>query len=485
MKIKISLLVVACQALAASALLALEPCQVSVDAKTVLREVNPLFFGVNTLFWIEDDASLKDGRLAQQLKEMPCRLMRFPGGEVADNYHWQTRKLDNLKQFPYSDGPGKLDTDKFMVLCRQVGAEPIFVVNLETCLLRHNLDEGIQEAIAWVRYANKEKNYNVRYWEIGNETYLPSSRLALKAAQYADAAAKISRAMKAVDPTIKIGFVGPEFSDYAPPMERLTDEELAECQKISGHERRDVIKQKANAKGGGQFPAWWPTVVKQAANDFDFAVIHCYQPSKFGGEVKVGKPVVQLKEFFSKQLPGRTIPVALTEWNSGRDIPNAMASALVVAELVGEYLKAGVDMACEWPMRYPGGESTRSLFDTKTNDPKPAYTVIKLYSSNMGKGTKLVETLASQKSVYVCASLSGDSSRLTVFLVNKSADRAGAAVAVSLAGFKSKTAQAATLAGGDLKKSNTKLQMTPVELKADNASLVLPPNSLTVLTCEN
>ena len=117
-----------------------------MDATAPLREINPLFFGVNTLFWIEDDDALKDGKLAQLLQDLPCRLMRFPGGEVADNYHWQTRKLDNIRDFPASEGPDKLDCDKFMTLCRQVGAEPIFVVNLESGFVHHDVAAAVREA---------------------------------------------------------------------------------------------------------------------------------------------------------------------------------------------------------------------------------------------------------------------------------------------------------------------------------------------------
>ena len=62
----------------ANDLRAMRQCRVTVNAKSVLHEINPLFFGVNTLFWIEDDASLNDGQLAKYLAEMPCRLMRLP-----------------------------------------------------------------------------------------------------------------------------------------------------------------------------------------------------------------------------------------------------------------------------------------------------------------------------------------------------------------------------------------------------------------------
>ena len=40
---------------------------------------------------------------------------------------------------------------------------------------------------------------------------------------------------------------------------------------------------------------------------------------------------------------------------------------MIVAELIGDYVKAGVDMACFWPMRYPVGWNVRALLDVKSN----------------------------------------------------------------------------------------------------------------------
>ena len=464
--------------------LALRQCRVTVEAGTVLRQINPLFFGVNTLFWIEDDASLQDGKLARYLHDLPCRLMRFPGGEVGDNYHWKTGKLDDLRQFPSSEGPDKLDCDKFMLLCRQVGAEPIFVVNLESGFIHNNLDAAVKEAAEWVQYANKEKGYHVKYWEIGNETYLPQTYYPATAREYAEALVKFSRAMKAVDPGIMIGAAGPMEVGAVAAVDRLSQEELNQERGLGRAVRRDAIKKKAATKSGSSGDPWWPTLVKVAGADMDFAIVHRYYPQVFGPDANADKPVLALKQFLAQQLPGRVLPVALTEWNSGKDTPAGLSAALIVAELIGDYLKAGVDMACLWPMRYRGAAGTRTLFDLKTNEPRSSYLVMKLYSSNMGPGSRLIKATSSNRSVYTCASLAGDGKRLTVFLLNKTPAKEGAGAQVAVAGFQGKTAHAVTFGGADLKSDKATLSDTPVTVQAGALSLILPPNSLTVITCE-
>ena len=60
-------------------------------------------------------------------------------------------------------------------------------------------------AAAWVRYANKVKKYGVKYWEIGNENWNNDNGTPEEMARMVTA---LSHAMKAVDPTTKIGASG-------------------------------------------------------------------------------------------------------------------------------------------------------------------------------------------------------------------------------------------------------------------------------------
>ena len=116
------------------------------------------------------------------VKPLNVPLLRFPGGTVTKIYHWKNgigpkserRKRPNLiwgGNIEYDFG-----TAEFIEYCREIGAEPMLVVNMAT--------GTPEEASEWVEYCNgtgdtywanlrREHGYpepfNVKYWGIGNE----------------------------------------------------------------------------------------------------------------------------------------------------------------------------------------------------------------------------------------------------------------------------------------------------------------------------
>ena len=62
----------------------------------------------------------------------------------------------------------------------------------------------------WVRYANVTNNYGIKRWTLGNETDYGTSYAGDNpgATTYANDVVEFARAMKAVDPTIRIGING-------------------------------------------------------------------------------------------------------------------------------------------------------------------------------------------------------------------------------------------------------------------------------------
>ncbi len=133
-----------------------------------------------------------------------------------------------------------------MAVCNAIGCVPTVVVCYDsmskaaqssgTSPTREQLLETAKE---WVRYANITKGYNVKYWEIGNESYLQHINGSATALNYARDLIEFSRTMKAVDPTIQIG-----------------------------------------ANGGSD--TWWQTILPTAANAIDFLAVHNYFANSWG-----------------------------------------------------------------------------------------------------------------------------------------------------------------------------------------------------------
>lgn len=400
--------------------------------------VSPLFFGVNALFWIENDASRADGRLGNLLRDMRCPLMRFPGGEVADNYHWASNRLDNIRDFPFADGPPTLDPDEFWAWKTAIGAEAIFVVNLESGYLHGRPDEGVAEAVAWVRDC-RAKGRRVRYWEIGNETYLAATRHPLGAREYAAAVVKFSRAMKAADPSILIGATGPETPEATATIDAVVPDPAGGAAP-AGHAGRKAAaaEMKALPRKANPEP-WWPTLCREAKGAFDFAVVHRYDGSRHAFDrdacapLKLKEGVRALRAYFARTL-GAEIPIALTEWNVSPKVQlDRMEHALTIAEQIGNYLEGGVAMGCYWPMRYHSRSAEtgfRSMIDYATNEPRAPYFVMKEFSLH-GRGA-VVRSECPQGPLYVVATRDGAAA--TVFLVNRSFDPGGVETTVEMAG---------------------------------------------------
>ena len=433
-------------------------CQVRVEPEEVLREINPLFFGANTLFMVDDDASLADGKIAERLRGVPIRLLRYPGGDMADNYHWKTHSLDDPKWWPKRQGPDTTDTDEFMTFCRKVGAEPIFVVNLESGFVHNDLDAAAREAAEWVEYCNKGKGYGVKYWEIGNETYIYNpgpkhrhKRAPVSARQYADAYVRFSRALKAADPTIKTGAVGSMYFSHVARLGDKSDE-----------------------------APWWPTVIGLTRETLDFIVVHQYFMAEFGNRLRLAEAVAQHRAYLREQIPDRHVQIALTEWNvNKRSKSRGIGSALVLAEAIGEYLRGGVDLACLWPMRYRGRDwGHRGLLNIETHAPTPNYYVMKLFSSQVGR--RLVAATVSNAMVYAFASARNN--QQTIFLINRSVEREGVTCQIETDAPRSTGASAIALTAPAVDSDQVNLAPAPVSPGPEGWTCKLPPHSLTVLS---
>lgn len=141
--------------------------------------------------------------------ELKIKMIRYPGGCYASFYDWR----DGVG--PKENRPVSYDTFwgyniindcgtvEIVDLCHSIGAEPMFCVPVM-------LYNDVFNAAEWVDFCNNPNNarriaygvkepLNVKYWELDNEVYRR-----LDAITYAERCVEFSKAMKAVDPSIKI-----------------------------------------------------------------------------------------------------------------------------------------------------------------------------------------------------------------------------------------------------------------------------------------
>lgn len=151
------------------------------------------------------------------LRRVKTPILRYPGGNFVSNYHWEDGigpKEGRRRVFEYAwltEESNQLGTADFIALCRKVGAEPLICVNMGS--------GTPEEAMHWVEYCNGtgdtyyanlrrshgyEEPFNVKYWGIGNEMYGNWQMQNLSAEDYAKHAFQFCKAIKWVDPTVKL-----------------------------------------------------------------------------------------------------------------------------------------------------------------------------------------------------------------------------------------------------------------------------------------
>ncbi|GCE24445.1 hypothetical protein [Dictyobacter kobayashii] len=192
--------------------------QVTVNAGQSQGNLTTSSVGVNTAVW---DGNLLDSASSTALKNANVKVLRYPGGSTSDVYHWQSNS--NVSGQGYVNPSNNFDA--FMGVAQATGAQPMITVNYGS--------GTAQEAAGWVQYANKGGSgyngpvptysgasssghqYGIKYWEIGNEIYGNGTygssweydTHAMGPSTYATNVVAYSQAMKAVDPSIKIGAV--------------------------------------------------------------------------------------------------------------------------------------------------------------------------------------------------------------------------------------------------------------------------------------
>ncbi|HEX6354937.1 cellulose binding domain-containing protein [Actinophytocola sp.] len=432
---------------------------VVVNARAGLESVSDVALGVNHAIW---DSQLGTPEVADLLKGAGVRAMRYPGGSYSDIYHWETHTAPGGYVAPNTD------FDQFMAGVRRAGAQPIVTANYGT--------GTPEEAAAWVRYANVEKRYGVRYWEIGNENYGNGHYGAAweaddhpdkSPAQYATLVRDYALAMKAVDPSIKIGAV-------------LT----------SPGEWPDAIT------AGGDAGSWNQVVLSIAGSAVDFGIVHWYPAGESGPEVlpKTDRIAdqVRLVRAQARQYASKDLPIAMTELNTsyGR---NTQPGALFAADAYATLMANGVFNIDWWNVHNGmdrvttiGGQTDFHDFGLLSsgncnadgtvcqpalNTPFAPYHGLAMVSRFARPGDQLVGASASDPLVKAHAARRTDGG-LAVLLINEDPE-AAKTVDLDYTGYSpAPAAQVLTYGNGD----------TAITTSSGTArSVTLPPYSLTTL----
>ena len=332
---------------------------VTVNATSSLGVIPAAQYGINTATW---DPLMFDTSIPELLGVMGAKALRYPGGSWSDNYHWQTNSgTPGSGVYPN----GNDNFSNFITgLAQPTGTSPIITVNYGS-----NADGtgggDPSEAAAWVQYANVTNSYGVKYWEIGNEIYgngyytpywnwetdlhftdqTPENRVgnsSLSPATYGQNVNAYVSAMKAVDPSIKVGAV----------ME-LADGSLSSTD-------------------------WNSNVLSQCGNSVDFVVMHWYpefntdsDSGLLANPANIASYMANMRAQINEYCGAHSsnVQIFITETNADAGNPGkqlvSLVNALFAADNVTTWLENGAANVDWWDLHNgpsTTGDNDGSLF---------------------------------------------------------------------------------------------------------------------------
>lgn len=405
------------------------------------RPLSPLLRGSNVAAWLGDE-TLANPVFLERSTAAGITVIRLPGGSWSNYYDWLACERDGLgiDQTAECFWPWAAKPSDFLGLIAEFDGEVIYTVNA---------NGTAQEAAALVAFFNGQTDSRVRigedrlgrnwgtvgewatlraergftepvgirYWEIGNEFYGGTAdsgtdctaigweevwtcdgREYVRGIDGQDGFLAFAEAIKVVDINAQIGAIG-----VAPQRE---------------------------------WSNWGNEVLSEAGTEIDFYIIHQY--GYFEPPRRIEDILAQPAELWpsiiddynlavEQLLPGRDIPVAVTEFNlfafqeNDRDqLMTKAVNAFFLTDTLGQLGWLGVDLATQWNLANGTAENGTDygLLDAETLTPLPSYYVYPLWADFGSEMIPVVlpEDESARLSAYAGRSEDG---RVSLMVLNK------------------------------------------------------------------
>ncbi len=483
-----------------TAAISAQTVNLTVDTTQAVRTVDERVFGLNAVLWDSQTASAETLALVQAAG---IHSLRIPGGGMSDDYNWANHtQVSTANAWPEG-------FNYFVPLITSLNPQTFVTVNYGS--------GTPQEAAAWVAYANADaalqgsaadvnlgsdangfdwrtagywsalrassplatddgRNFlrlnrpapfGLRYWEVGNECY-GTWEYDLQSAQhdpvvYGTRFAQYFAAMKAVDPTIKIGAVATTSTEgpyYNYPAEAVTDPADGKSYADWDHVMLGTIK------AAGVMPDYLicHRYEQNAGQEDDATLLQLASDPHTGWLIDVAMLRGPLNDCYG--AAAAKVELCVTENNSVHNNPGKQMTSLVnglyLADSLGSLLQTEFNSRLWWDLRDGGpptdgnghllGNQSTSLYgwrlygdygllsspssltgETGYYDAYPTYYVEKLLTNFVGGGDTVVHAATDNTLLAAYAAQRRDGS-LSLLIINKSPTSAITGH-ISLAGF--------------------------------------------------
>ncbi|ARN57413.1 LamG-like jellyroll fold domain-containing protein [Sedimentisphaera salicampi] len=344
------------------------------------KTVSELLFGYNTLYCVPDqpeDGFMPDERwqaeyLPQTMQELGVTSLRYPGGHIVSFWHWDdpfaggwvdlwdpSKTFDSraVREQQYS---GFMDLDEYIQQCKTLDIEPILGVNVLAGYKFGRVQDSIDEAVAMLDYC-EQNDFDVTYLyldnEVGHQGGLPNH---IDAGAYPELVKQFSIGIKNEYPNIKL------ICNYIHGLTHWTVKDLVR----DYGQYFDVIDKHLYYNTG----VWGEYSRNDWLNDFT---------------VDGYKSEIDSFHQFCKDTGNEHIQLGFMEWNFGgsagtsSENGNFFDQAMVMSEIMMMFIEKNVDMACVWPIYWPG--TGRNLVEFEPYKHRPSFTAMQMFKEIQGQ----------------------------------------------------------------------------------------------------
>lgn len=414
------------------------------------------FYGMNIANWRSQDYEPTiDPAFGAYLHALRPGVLRWPPGETSQDTVWTRGGPGQTGSYAITPA----DIDAFIALCRAMGADPLFTINIKTGTLAAAAD--------LVRFLNLERRYGVHYFQLGNEQdYVGPLNTPQRAV---DQHLAYVQAMVAIDPSIT--FVGPELltgahvlglNDSTNWMSPFLTQAGRTVSGISWHHYQ---------LDSGQ----WDT-----RSSAYFSIDHLFQetapdwnPASIDFADQVMPPLHAMRDQYA---PGAT--VWITEFAEdpaeagGTGISDRFAGALWSADVLGRFASWGPGAIVKWIFK----DSVSLSLVNNSNQPRPEYYTYWLYARHFGD--RMVEAVSNAKTAVNAHAAWRSDGSLTLVLVNKTTSARN--VQLSLTGINPASATRYIIQGQSLTGTAVSINgqtLTPTNVDTDSIAPETVPSS--------
>jgi uncharacterized repeat protein (TIGR02059 family) len=398
---------------------------ISVDVKHEINKVPKYIYGNNAVVW---DSGLRQNATAMKdLKNLNPHVLRWPGGNLSNNYFWNLSSSNAPADIPESIDPWfgqntqnwQTSTDQYYDLLAETNSTGIICVNYSYARYGTGPDpvaKAAHMAAEWVRYDNGRSGF----WEIGNENFGNwQSGYIIDTALNNDGQPE---------------YISGEL--YGQHCKVFIDSMRAAAAEIGVDIKIGVVAFDAETSWDPIQTVWNEGMMEQVGDLADFLVVHSYfTPYDENSTVStilnshdVPQEIMAAMVADMAEAGKPMIPLAMTEWNIFAEGSMQMVSyvnGMLATIVLGEYAKNGYGLAARWDltngwsngndhgMFSVGGEPGVDPYN-----PRPVFFYMTYFQKYFGD--RMIESSVTGNSKVLAFASKFDSGETGMVIINKS-----------------------------------------------------------------